>query len=265
MPRPLNNAEGGSNTTTVTTGNSGGSSGTAFDAVSIGASGTLIYDNSVAAHGSLSLKYTAVAAGVYAAWQSATLGTARQLWFYRCYINVAALPVSDTVIADFYGGGTKRCTMCMTSTGQIRWKDSTGATIQTSTSVLTATAWSRIEGLIGGHATAGQVETKLYTTMDSLTAAQTQSSAATQNTGGTIDEVRWGDTTGIAVTYNLDDLGMCDLGYLGPANLTYTDPVPNASLWGDTPTLVTPKTYGGIDLFSSSQLRQLRVPTGGGG
>src|SRR4051812_41296696 len=47
-----NNAEGGTNGVTVTTGNSGGASGTAFSSVLNGA--TLKFDNTQAAHGTLS-------------------------------------------------------------------------------------------------------------------------------------------------------------------------------------------------------------------
>ena len=51
---PANNSfEGGSDETTITTGNSGGASGSAFDVVTIGAGNGLVYD-SAQARGTLS-------------------------------------------------------------------------------------------------------------------------------------------------------------------------------------------------------------------
>jgi hypothetical protein len=56
---PLSNTfEGGSHGTTISTGNSGGGSGSAFDLMAIGASATLTYDNTQPAHGSLAAKHT---------------------------------------------------------------------------------------------------------------------------------------------------------------------------------------------------------------
>lgn len=57
-PLKQNTAEGGSNATTVTTGNSGSTSGDAFDAVSIGASNGLVFQTSGALRGTLSYKFT---------------------------------------------------------------------------------------------------------------------------------------------------------------------------------------------------------------
>lgn len=222
--RVTNNAEGGTHAAAVSTGNSGGASGTVFDAVSIGASTTIAYDSGQAAHGSLSVKHDAQSgsAGGYLAWQTSTIGT-RKLLFLRCYLNVTALPSADALIARCYGSGSIRCGLWVTSTGALRWTNASGSTIQTSTNTVTTSSWARLEGMLCGDASAGQVETRLYKTADSLTATETQVSAASQNTGGTIDEIRWGNATGVVVTYYLDDLAATDLGYFGPASLSYTD------------------------------------------
>src|SRR5436190_10712109 len=51
-----NTAEGGSNGTTVTVGNSGGASGDPFDIVSIGGSSAIVFDNAHVHDGSLAYK-----------------------------------------------------------------------------------------------------------------------------------------------------------------------------------------------------------------
>ncbi len=265
MPRSLNNAEGGSNTTTVTTGNSGGSSGNAFDAVSIGTGSALTYSSAQAAHGSLSYLYAWTTNPTYMSWTTATLGAARRLWFYRLCVYVPVFSVTFTPLMTVYGSGSLRATFGITNvagSGQANWNNSLGASMTSTAANIPAATWVRFEGMIGGDATAGQAEILYYSTKDSISSVASRSTA-TYNTGGLIDEVRWGNNTGAGLTYNLDDVGFCDLGYLGPANLTYTDPVPNASLWGDTPTLVNPRTFPSVDLFRSGTPQQIRMPHGG--
>jgi hypothetical protein len=74
-----NNFEGGSNGSTITTGNSGGASGNAWDTITIGTSAVDVYDNSQAAHGSLSCKLStaATSVSVYNAWTT-SMGTLTQ-------------------------------------------------------------------------------------------------------------------------------------------------------------------------------------------
>src|SRR6266566_3265445 len=248
MARTANTGEGGSQGTTVSTSNSGGSSGTAFDAVVIGAAGALTFDNAHAQHGTYSYKIVGVASAVYAAWQSATLGS-HKMMFYRFYSYMTAAPLVDSVVMSFYGSGSLRCKLVSLSgsSGDLRWVDANGATMTTATTAA-YNVWSRVEGCVYGDASVGQAEILLQTsTPDSLTFNNSNRSTAAWNTGGAIDEVRWGDITGIASTYWLDDVGVSDVGYLGPSNLTFTDPVPNTAQWGDTPTF-TAKTYSAPDL-----------------
>ncbi len=289
MPRPLNNAEGGSNTTTVTTGNSGGSSGNAFDAVSIGVGSGLVFDNAQAAHGSLSYKYTFAGNAVYTSWTTTTLGAARRLWFYRLCVYVPVFSVTFTPLMAFYGSGSLRATFGITNvagSGQPSWNNSVGGSMVSGAANVPAATWVRFEGLVGGDATAGQAEILYYSTKDSISATSSRS-AATYNTGGLIDEVRWGDTTGLGLTYNLDDLGVCDLGYLGAPILSYNDNTPplSATVWGDVATVhtktytnntpplsatvwgdvatVAAKTYKAPDLFNAPVPQQIRMPHGG--
>lgn len=237
-----NSAEGGTNGTTVSTGNSGGASGTAFDAVTVGASTTVAYDSGNPGHGSLAIKMDAASgsAGGYVAWQSGSVGTRPVVWFRLC-VKVTSTPAADTPLVSFYGGGTLRARLWLTSTRTLKWTNAAGATIQTSASTLTASTYGRIEGYVIGDASTGKVETNLYATIDTLTAAQTQTSAATQNTGGTIDQVRFGNETGVVSTYYLDDVALSDTGYLGAAGVSVSNLAPAtaamAALGGFTRTI----------------------------
>src|ERR1700689_2217935 len=86
-----NDAEGGTSGVTVTTGNSGGTSGSAFDSVFVGTAATLAFDNSEAAHGLLSYK---VATGTTSTtslleWTT-TAGNQRTVWFRAyCFMTAA--------------------------------------------------------------------------------------------------------------------------------------------------------------------------------
>lgn len=241
--RLSNTAEGGTTGATVTTANSGGASGSAFDAVSIGAATTITYDNTQVGHGALSVKIDATtgSAGGYVAWQSGQVGTQSIIWFRLC-INVTASPAADALIAEFYGAGTLRCRLWITSTRTLKWTNAAAATIQTSTSALTASTWGRLEGFVIGSATTGRVETNVFTTVDTLTAAQTQNSGAGQNTGGPVDEVRFGNGTGVIATYYLDDVAVCDSGYLGAPGVSVSNltppPTSLAAITGVTRTVV---------------------------
>src|SRR5436190_21171956 len=80
-----NSAEGGTNGTAVTTGNSGGGSGDAFN-TSTGVNGTRVFDNTQSAHGSLSYKLiNAVNTTNILAWTGISLAGTEVWW--RVYVR----------------------------------------------------------------------------------------------------------------------------------------------------------------------------------
>lgn len=211
--------EGGTNGTTVTTGNSGGTSGSAFDVVVTGTGTTLTFDNTHTAHGSLALELaTGVSAqSPYVSWTT-TLGTVNTLWF-REYLYITANPASPFRIATFLGGASSLCGYVQVlASGKLQFVNAAGAGIFTTTNTVPLNAWFRVEGFITGSSSVGQVELKLYNSMDSLTATETQTSAATQNTNTLINTARFGIGAAIASVgpFWMDDIGTSPAGYLGP-------------------------------------------------
>src|SRR6266536_3605174 len=93
---PTNNAEGGTNGTTVTTGNSGGASGRAFDTVTIAAGSTLAFDNTAPANGALAYKYQlgTTAGSCYLQWLAGFSGGDITRAFFRFNAFWAANPAT---------------------------------------------------------------------------------------------------------------------------------------------------------------------------
>src|SRR5215467_10547633 len=99
MTSLVNSAEGGTNGTTVSTGNSGGASGNAFDAL-LTTNATVAYDNAHAHSGALSVKFaTAGTAANWAVEWTTSMGTLSQVWF-RLYVYFTANPAAGFRIWD---------------------------------------------------------------------------------------------------------------------------------------------------------------------
>jgi hypothetical protein len=202
--------------TTVSTGNSGGISGNAFDVVSIGGGATLASDSAHAAHGSLSAKFvTAGAADNLLEWTS-SMGSQAQVWF-REYLFFAALPANNFPVwrAD-HSGGLAGLFFVDTS-GILHMQDSGFGTIFNMTNPIPVGQWFRIEGFLIGNASTGQGELKLFTSADSAVPLETKTSAANVNTAGTLDTYRYGVNFAAGITIWMDDVGLSSTGYLGPA------------------------------------------------
>jgi len=216
-----NNAEGGTSGTTVTTANSGAPSGNAWDTVTIGTTGTLAYDSTHTAHGGLSYKFQfgGTAADVLAQWDT-TLGSGiAQLWF-RVYAYFTANPGVATPLWSCSPASGLSARLFVNTAGKLIFNNSAGSTILTSTATVPLNAFFRVEGFCVGSATVGQLEFKLFTAMDSLAPAETQTSSAAQNTSGTMAKASFGNSgTTIANVgpFWLDDVGVSTTGYLGPS------------------------------------------------
>lgn len=221
MPTVTWSAEGGSNGTGITTGNSGGASGTAFDSVSLGAGATAVYDNAQPHNGTLAAKLTTggSAADCSLNWAGA-IGAQTQV-FYRTYLWMSANPASNHRLLDAFDSvsGQLCFAVYVTTTGKLMSVNTGGSTIQTTTNSVNLSGWCRIEVMVIGSATVGQVEIKLFNNVDSATSTETLTSAATQNTRGSFNNYRFGaagDPLPASRTLWLDDLGISTTGYLGP-------------------------------------------------
>jgi hypothetical protein len=220
MPTVLWNAEGGSNATGITIGNSGGASGTAFNAVTLGSGATAVYDNAQA-RGTLAAKLaTGGTAADCALEYSTPIGTQSQAWF-RGYFYIPSNPATSHRLIDAYDSATTLCfAVYLLTDGRLQTANTVGGTIQTMTGTVPLNTWFRIECMAIGSATVGQVEVMRFDSADSATPTETITSAATQNTRGTFNSYRFGaagDPLPASRTIWVDDIGVSTTGYLGPA------------------------------------------------
>ena len=215
--------------TTVTTGNSGGGGDAAWDATSIGTGATDASDSAHAAHGNLSnqLATGGTAGTTYNKWTTQA-GSIPQVWF-REYLYFTANPAASHRVWSCFQGATLVAAVRLGTSGVFTFLDAAGAAItnMTLTTAIPLNQWFRIEGYVIGDASVGQVELKLFTSMDSLTATETKASTATQALTGVPNDYRFGMSSSLANVgpYWQDDVALSSTGYVGPAGtqVTLTD------------------------------------------
>ena len=225
----LNNFEGGTNTTTISTGNSGGASGNAFDFALNGAGGTLAFSTTKAAHGRLSATVATTANNSsYFGWVS-SVGVQSRIWF-RVYLYFTAIP---TVVTRFFTVLNQSNIGCvrlavLTTPGHIQVQDGNGNPITTSTTVIPLNQWFRVEGFAFFSPNAGKTEVKIFTGQeDSQVPVETNTSTATYN----LNEDQISYVFGSANPnlgqgpYYMDDIGLSNTGYLGPASFAEPNPL----------------------------------------
>lgn len=217
-----NSFEGGTNGTTLTTANSGGASGNAFDAVTnTGTNAVDIFDNTVAAHGTLSCKVATGTSSVQSLnrW-STSMGTVTQVWF-RMYLYFTAFPTAVTRVMGYATSGGTTCGIVgvAATTGKVNFFNASGSAIITTANAVPLNAWCRVEGFLIGSATVGQMQLKLFTTPDSQTPTEMLTSTAAQNTTGAPGLYSFGIISNAANLgpFWMDDIGISSTGYLGPA------------------------------------------------
>lgn len=221
--RAINNAEGMSNGTVVTTGNTGSGANNPWDTVQLDGQ-TIEFSGAQAAHGQLSYHFSiAATAGPYVIWDNVTITADTKTMYARAYVYHASSPATtgrfmqftNTSVALIGGVG-------IDSSDNLALKDSTGTTVSTSSTVVPTNAWFRLEMMVFSSATVGQIELKIYLTPDSTTPTETVTSAANLNTRG--DDIKlaiFGLPTSVAsADFYMDDLAVQDTGYIGPAITT---------------------------------------------
>ena len=218
-----NNFDGGSNTTTISTGNSGGTSGHAFDQVSIGGTDTLTFSNTTYASGSLSAKVANGTAGNtnVAIWLQNSIGSQPAIWFRLCMFW-SANPGSTCQIFRLLGASGTTCGgIGINFTGTLFMVNSVLTTELTSANVIPLNQWFRVEGYVYTSQNGkGTLSFSLFATPEAQVPFETQT-ATGQSTGPAVGNARFGfpgNTT--SVTYYLDSIGLSNTGYLGPVSYT---------------------------------------------
>lgn len=207
MAAANNTFEGGTNTTTITTGNSGGGSGNAFDVVNIGSGSGVTFDNTHAHTSSLAGKMASgTGNGATVRW-STTIGSQTQVWG-RQYIYITANPSADLSI---FSNGFD---LYVTSTGKVKL---VGIATATSTNSLTLNQWNRIEHRYNA-AVSGTFEAQLFVTDPDAT-SPTETIASTGNYSGiSVSTYDFGVfRTGTSGTMWIDDININTTAYPGPA------------------------------------------------
>ena len=213
---------GGAVNLEVTTGNSGGTSGNAFDATGLGTGTNNGYDNTHVAHGSLAAEFTTIAsASTYEQWNtSGSAPSVSQMWF-RLYVYFTADPANSHKIWSCTNGGNAVMSVFANSSGKLSVTYSSGGTsFVTFANSFPLNKWFRVEGFIVASATVGQVSATQYTG-DSIVPTETHTSTANLNTSsGNPTTYNFGVFTAVASAgpFWMDDVGLSTTGYLGPSS-----------------------------------------------
>ena len=225
-----NTAEGGSDTTDVTTGNSGGASGDAFNLVQKPASGVVKFSTTKALHGTLSyqLATRGTAGNMGILWSNASLlGTTL---YSRCYFNFDAVPgVTNPRMQEWFDqsfGTAFAGWGIVTGTNFLRICGPSGTTLVTGTNAVSANTWYRAECKVtlGTPNTASNATIELRWYLGESTTAIETLGPSTFTAVGTITSIcpgRFG--CGSAANYPTstdfiyyDSLAASDVDWIGP-------------------------------------------------
>lgn len=217
--------------TTVTLGNSGGTSGNAWDVIQPGTGGTIISDSAHAAHGTLAynLSINATASECYLAWTTSigSLGTSAAV-FTRAYLYATANPGTLHKLISVMTGTNATCgTLSLTTAGKIVTFNGVGSTVATSTNSIPLNQWCRVEFDVTPSATVGVLTARLFQGADDVTPLETLNNTGQALQAGPVDQVRFGPrgtTVANIGPFWFDDMGITDAGPMGPAvtNATVT-------------------------------------------
>lgn len=176
-----NSAEGGTHGTTVTTGNSGGASGTACSLVTVGTGNTITFSTAGASHGSMGYAASfGTSTNGFLVWPFVTSGRL----VMRFYFKLDTLPSALDHLSYFRGSGNMGG-LGITSTNKLRLIDASANLISgsTATNALSAGVWYRAEVAVtkGTTTSNGRLEYAYYLG-DSTTAEFSYDSGTTVNT-----------------------------------------------------------------------------------
>lgn len=215
-----NTQEGGTNAATVSTANSGGASGNAFNTIS----GTPVFDNTAGqVEGTMGMKFTvgATLAALYVGWDSTTLTTAPLTVYGRCYYWSSIHPGSSLRLVQFMNGTTTLGYLGISNTvSKLTWYNSANTAATATGSSLSLSTLTRIEFQFTVATTTTGSATARFYTGDSTSPVGADSTATAQNFGTLgVNTVRFGNT-GANFTINSSfwagDLQLNTTGFPGP-------------------------------------------------
>lgn len=206
-----NSFEGGSHGTSITTGNSGGASGDAFNAIN----GTApIFSSTHAMHGSLAMDPGTGTNG-NVQW---TLSPAKTQIWGRGYYYFTGSPTAAYSVVIARNGASNLGLVKFNTSRQLQVGE--GATLTTFTSTIPTNAWFRVEFRMNCSGTTISVEGRLWLTPDSAGAADETQTQNVSDTTANMDAIRFGTNVNSTFTPWTDDILVNDTGFPGPAVTT---------------------------------------------
>lgn len=209
MAGQRNGFEGGTNATTITTGNSGGASGDAFSTIV----GSPTYSSTRAASGAMSGRLPPASPGTSLSFNLSGTGTR----WCRIYLWATAWTAS-TVFFDLSGANVLYYAEVRPTNVELRQAVGTSDSLLGTISVAPATSqWIRLEMQATSLAT-GAAELRLYNTADSTTVSGSTTGAKPQtaDTWSYMDIVN--DSSGSPPDVYVDEIAWSDVDWLGPVS-----------------------------------------------
>jgi hypothetical protein len=227
MATRANSFEGGSDTTAITTANSGGTSGDAFDAVT-NTTGAITYSATHARTGSLSAQITSAATATPTYVEYDGLGSLTTSVFMCAYLYITAISTTGRIYLLKANDNTSTRSAALfieTTTGTVHIEDPGGLTpaVCDGTTPVATNQWIRLECRILSSTTVGQAEWRLFNTADSRIPTETRLGTGLV-LGANTDRMIFGLTETTApgsYTLWMDDIGYSTSDWLGP-----TPPLP---------------------------------------
>lgn len=270
-----NSAAGGTDETTVTPANSGGTSGTAFAAVSVGTDGEFVFDDAYTPAASLTDFMYRISAGATPAQTYGELTIGGELTFaHRVYMRANANPAGTERLWLHRASGAQ-ASVRMLANGKIGLYDAGNTQRYVSTNSVPLGQVVRIEWLFTSHLTNGHMEARLFfgadphaTTPTETIGNQTDNWNTGPSTGG-YDDLRYGFTSNSAGAWSVW------MGLLAGDNATWPGPAvtvdtvaPSGSItFATSDRDVTPGTVLGGTVAPSGTVAFEVIPgsSGGGG
>jgi hypothetical protein len=216
----LNIVNGIPNGNTVTSANSGGSSGDAFNSTS-STGAVLISDNTHAAHGTQSVKISTTSSATSSmTWTLTASGT----WWFRIYFWIDSIVAATNPSLCRLRGTTdtvQAMRVTFDDTRHLQLRNTGNSLISTMTAAFTFSQWNRVEGFCtpGNGTTTGAGEVKLFVADSSTPVTNGTLSTTGQNMGSVtnIDAINFGQVVAIASLPAewMDDFAVSNVNYPG--------------------------------------------------
>jgi hypothetical protein len=215
-----NKFDGGTDAAAVTSGNSGGESGTAFTSVT----GAPIFDHAQANSGGLSMAVIDPTTNNYGLWSG--FGSLTSSVYFRLCLYLTAYPAGSVanILQPINSSAARVCTLQITTTnGFVRTTNAAPSVVRTGAVAVPLNSWFRLEFRVLPSLTVGELEYRLYSTAEGTTIAETFNDTG-QVLLASLDGTRLGISTTAPNTpfsVRYDDVAISTTGWIGPP--TYTD------------------------------------------